>query len=95
MMRRTRTACLLGAMSAAFLAMGCNDNGYRTNIYPGEEGNYTVQRVPEETSPGDAANSHVHTDKDLAEVETLWPQLTPDDRKTVTDLVRRLAVQKP
>ena len=34
-------------------------------------------------------------DPDLAAIEDLWPSLSPNDRKTVTDLVRRLAATQP
>jgi len=96
MAKRMGITCLLAAAAAGLAAIGCNDNGYRTNVYPGAEGNYTVQRVPEESPPpqsGSSANAPAISDKDLAQIVALWPQLSPDDRKTVSDLVRRLANQ--
>ncbi|HTW95125.1 MAG TPA: hypothetical protein VMD30_10045 [Tepidisphaeraceae bacterium] len=72
-------------------AVGCTHPNYDVEVYPGEEGTYTIKRVPIATAP---AAPQATTDPDLAEVEKMWPALSPGDRQTVKNLVHRLANQQ-
>jgi hypothetical protein len=76
-------------------AVSCQEPGYRTEVYPGQEGRMAVRHVPvdapahTETVPSALHGSQ--QDVDLRDVESLWPRLGPDDRKRVADMARRLA----
>jgi len=43
------------ALLLAALATSCKDPGYRTEVYPGQQGQYTVQHVPETPRPADSS----------------------------------------
>lgn len=74
---------------------GCHDNGYRTEVTPGEEGQYSLTRVKEdpETVRQHQAQAAIAKDPDLATIDTKWEALSPQDRKTVYDLVQRLSAK--
>ncbi len=78
-----------------FITVGCHDNGYRTEVTPGEEGRYSLTRVKEdpETVRQHQAQAAIATDPDLATIDTKWESLSPQDRKTVYDLVQRLSAK--
>ena len=69
------------------ISFGCQDKGYRTEVMPGEEGRYTLNRVPED--PDVIARHHaqaaVAKDPDLTTLDNDWQRLSPQDRKTVLD----------
>ena len=44
-----------------------------------------------EPGPNSAPAPAVSSDPDLAAVQSFWPRLTPEDRKRVADMARRLA----
>ena len=48
---------LLGAIALAVAAstVSCSNPGYRTAVYPGQQGQYSLQRVPEPAQPAPAA----------------------------------------
>ena len=79
----------IGAAWVMVVGIGCQTPGYRTEVYPGQEGHVEIKRVPDDTPaprpPG------VSSDTDLATIQSLWPRLTPDDRQRVADMARRLA----
>lgn len=76
---------------AGAVAQGCGDQKYRTEVYTGQQGTYSIQRVPVEPAPREESAPQPPIDPDLNEVAILWPRLSPADRQTVVDLVRRLA----
>lgn len=80
---------------SSLLISGCHDNGYRTEVMPGEEGQYTLKRVKEdpETIRQHQAQAAIARDPDLATIDTKWEALSPQDRKTVYDLVQRLSAK--
>ncbi len=84
---------LLGLI--CLLAIGCHDDGYRTEVTPGEEGQYSLKRVKEdpETVKQHQAQAAIARDPDLATIDTKWEALSPQDRKTVYDLVERLSAK--
>jgi len=98
----------LGVLSA-LCVIGCGHPNYDVEVYPGEEGTYTLKRVPLQNPPpaqptaapqsSAAAQAPATfapqptTDPDLADVEKMWPTLSPSDRQTVKNLVHRLANQ--
>lgn len=75
------------------MLVGCHDNGYRTEVTPGEEGRYSLQRVPEDpqTIKQRQAVAAVAADPSLEKLNNDWQKLSPQDRKTVLDLVERLS----
>ena len=86
-------------ISAAAQA-GCVETNYRTEVIPNGEGGVQIERVPKPPeAPKPPAPPVAEApppppppvDPDLAEVQKLWPSLSPADRKTVLDLTHRLA----
>jgi hypothetical protein len=97
-MQLKKMPCPIGLSAAMLLclsAVSCQQPGYRTEVYPGQQGQVAVRQVPvavpahTETVPSALPVSQ--QDADLREVESLWPRLGPDDRKRVADMARRLA----
>ena len=80
---------------SCLITSGCHDNGYRTEVMPGEEGQYSLTRVKEdpETVRQHQAQAAIAKDSDLATIDTKWESLSPQDRKTVYDLVQRLSAK--
>jgi hypothetical protein len=99
MMRMTSGRLWIGgfALVAAAAGLSCQERGYRTEVYPGQQGQTEVRHVPVDAPAPTRAHQSVPTqrestaDTELNTVETLWPRLTPDDRQRVADLARRLA----
>jgi hypothetical protein len=85
-----RTCNGLTALVLLSAAVGCQTPGYRTEVYPGQEGRAEVRRVPDNTPPV-TVHRIPSADTDLNTIESLWPKLTPDDRQRVADMARRLA----
>jgi len=90
-----RRSCLgLTGLLAVAAGIGCQTPGYRTEVYPGEEGRAEIRRVPDDTpshAPLPPVERATSSDADLTTIQSLWPKLTPDDRQRVADMARRLA----
>lgn len=98
----SRRALLSPALLLLVLAVSCEEKGYRTEVYPGEEGRTVVKHIPVETPPArtvvqaPAPSPAAETaDADLSTLQSLWPKLSPEDRKRVADMARRLATSQP
>lgn len=85
------------ALVPATAGLSCQEHGYRTEVYPGPQGQTEVRRVPVDTPPPRPVQQSVPpqsastTDTELNTIQTLWPRLTPEDRQRVADMARRLA----
>lgn len=91
----SRLVLLFAFVSVALANIGCHENGYRTEVYPGTEGRYTMKRVKVDEPPPPAPAAPLPPpppkDPDLAKLEDSWANLSPADRKAVSDLAARLA----
>jgi hypothetical protein len=91
--------------SACILTASCQEPGYRTEVSTGEQGRTQVHQVPYAQPPAAAtgspdvtiapARNSTSPDSDLGTVESLWSRLSPEDRKRVADMARRLAPAQP
>jgi len=88
--RLFRRICIgVAGLMAIGMGFGCQTPGYRTEVYPGQEGRAEIRRVPDNTPP--SPQRATSSDADLSTIQSLWPKLTPDDRQRVADMARRLA----
>ena len=104
MMKHQITRLLIVA-GACILTASCQEPGYRTEVTTGEQGRTQVHQVPYAQPPAAATGSPdasiaptrnpAPADSDLGTVESLWPRLSPEDRKRVADMARRLAPAQP
>ena len=91
---------LLGAAAlvVAASAASCTNPGYRTEVYPGQQGQYTLQHVPEPAQPAAPAPAPMAatmpTDENLSQVETLWPKLSDSDKALMVETAKHLAAQR-
>jgi hypothetical protein len=92
------TALILSAS-----AMSCTHPGYRTEVYPGQQGQYQLERVPEAPRPEDssaqvqaeaARQAPAPADENLNQVEAIWPKLSDSDKALLVETAKHLAAQK-
>ena len=104
MNRSTGRRLLLGAAAAVCAATtSCREPNYRTEITPDGPGTVQVRRLPLDTPPPEPARPRppayavdpAPPDPDFAAVSSAWPKLSPDDRRQVADIARRLAQPHP
>jgi hypothetical protein len=77
-------------------AASCQEQNYRTEVEPGGQGHVELTRVPNDKPPAPAdAPAAQPIDPQLADLEGVWPKLSPADRTTVVDLAKRLANSPP
>lgn len=102
MIRNTIRMTSLGICAAgvAFVAAACTEPGYRTAVHSEQQGRVEVTRIPVATPPplppsppAEPVRPAIPSDKDLADIESIWPHLNPADRQRVADMARRLAGQ--
>ena len=105
MMKHEVTRFLMIA-SVSLLAASCQEPGYRTEVTTGEQGRTQVHQVPYAQPPAAGVSrtpdvpiapvrNPATSDSDLEAVKSLWPRLSPEDRKRVADMARRLAPAQP
>jgi hypothetical protein len=87
-------------------SMACQDPGYRYEVTPGQQGQTSIQRVPltpeeqasrqreQQVRAAMAAPPPPPPEPDLAQLESLWPKLTPADRAAVLEQAKRDAEQQ-
>jgi|GEM_PF-7115415 len=98
--RIVRHGAAAGLVAALFGSMsGCAQTNYRTEVIPRGEGTVEVERLPLPPAPPRplVANQQYQAppprqlDPDLAQMEKIWPNLSPADRQTIIDLAHRLS----
>jgi len=84
-----RLECGLAAGSLLVgIGFGCQNAGVKADADPGQEGPAEGRSLSNATKPSIRPSL---SDDDLSTVESLWPTLTPEDRRRIADIARRLA----
>jgi hypothetical protein len=94
---------LLGAAALVLAgsAASCTNPGYRTEVYPGQQGQYTLQHVPEPVQPAAPpapapapVAATMPADENLSQVEAVWPKLNDSDKALLAETAKHLAAQR-
>jgi hypothetical protein len=86
-----KTSFYICAVILFGIAASCQEKGYRTEVYPGEQGQTQVRHIPVNEPAPTEHHTVVDADPDLDELRSLWPRLSSEDRKRVADMAKRLA----
>ena len=101
-MNKSRSKRGLKQLAVFLLAAGaasCAKPGYRVEVYPGQQGQTEIRRVP--LTPEEQAQQRrvqqitaaaaVPGDSDILTLESLWPRVSPADRAAIMDMAKRSA----